>query len=80
MTTHIRAAAAALLLAAATHVTGPAARAQDIQRRVAAAPDGTVRMTFAARSGVCGNGRNVNIRNGNNDVDWESDCERGPVR
>ena len=66
--------AAALLLA-------PAARSQSIERRVASAPDGTVRMTFAAREGVCGNGRNVNIRSRNDrESDWESDCEHGPVR
>jgi hypothetical protein len=39
-------------------VAGPAA-AQRIGARVAAAPDGTVRLSFAARAGVCGNGRNV---------------------
>ena len=65
--------AAALLLA-------PAAGAQSIERRVAAAPSGTVRMTFAAREGVCGNGRNVNIRSASDrQSDWESDCEHGPV-
>jgi hypothetical protein len=39
-------------------VAGPAA-AQRLGARVAAAPDGTVRLSFAARPGVCGNGRNV---------------------
>ncbi len=39
-------------------VAGPAA-AQRLGGRVAAAPDGTVRLSFAARPGVCGNGRNV---------------------
>jgi len=33
--------------------------AQSLGARVAAAPDGTVRFTFAARLGVCGNGRTV---------------------
>lgn len=32
---------------------------QGLERRVAAAPDGTVRLTFAARPGVCGDGRSV---------------------
>ena len=39
-------------------VSGPAA-AQRLGARLAAAPDGAVRVSFAARPGVCGNGRNV---------------------
>jgi len=39
-------------------VAGPAA-AQRLGARVAAAPDGTVRLSFAARPGVCGDGRHV---------------------
>jgi hypothetical protein len=39
-------------------VSGPAA-AQRLGARVAAVPDGTVRLSFAARPGVCGDGRNV---------------------
>ena len=39
-------------------VAGPAA-AQRLGARVAAAPDGTVRLSFAARPGVCGDGRNL---------------------
>lgn len=56
-----------------------AATAQTIDRRVTSAPDGTVRFSFAARPGVCGNGHNVNIQDSRN-PDWESDCEAGPVR
>jgi hypothetical protein len=56
-----------------------AATAQTIDRRVASAPDGTVRFSFAARPGVCGNGHNVNIQDSRN-PDWESDCDNGPVR
>ncbi len=33
--------------------------AQSLGARVAAAPDGTVRLTFAARPGVCGNGHSI---------------------
>ena len=39
-------------------VAGPAA-AQRLGARVAAAPDGIVRLSFAARPGVCGDGHNV---------------------
>ena len=64
------------LLAAAT----PAA-AQDLRSRIEGAPDGTVRLSFAARAGVCGNGRNISTggRHGGKDG-WEHDCESGPVR
>ena len=55
--------------------------AQTVVQRVAAAGDGTVRLNFAARRGVCGNGGN-NITTVNEDEhgEWESDCAPGPVR
>jgi len=46
------------LLVAWALVAGPAA-AQRLGARVAAAPDGIVRLSFAARAGVCGDGRGV---------------------
>ena len=67
-----------------------------LARRVAAASDGTVRFSFAARPGVYGNGRNIiswDCRNGNcrsrqvegnysdrDGDDWGSACDSGPVR
>ena len=70
--------------------------AQSIARRVAAVKDGTVRMSFAARSDVCGNGSgNISTGRGTNRSvrsssgtgytttrrnEWEDDCESGPVR
>lgn len=56
-------------------------RAQTLQERVSAVGDGVVRLSFAAREGVCGWGgdRRVVSRTGQSD-DWESRCERGPVR
>lgn len=71
--------AAALLLAAAT-LGGQNLHAQSIADRVSRAPDGTVRMSFAAREGVCGSGRgNITVRSSDDD-EWTSDCEEGPVR
>lgn len=82
-----------LVLAAALAAATPGG-AQDLARRVAAAPDGQVRFTYAARPGVYGNGRNTiswdcnngRCRNQQSDGDWEGDdvsrspCDSGPVR
>ena len=68
--------------------------AQSIARRVAQVKDGSVRMSFASRSDVCGNGAgNISTRNGRTMTsngsggyttarhnEWEDDCEAGPVR
>lgn len=51
---------------------------QSIAERVSAVRDGQVRMSFAARPGVCGNGRNISTHRDTDD--WESWCEPGPVR
>jgi hypothetical protein len=56
--------------------------AQSLAQRVRDAGDGTVRLSFAARKGVCSHGPgNITIVGGNrSDDEWESDCEGGPVR
>ncbi len=51
---------------------------QSIAARVSAVTDGQVRMSFTARPGVCGNGRNISTHRETDD--WESWCEPGPVR
>lgn len=54
--------------------------AQSLVERVRQAPDGTVRLSFAAREGVCGSGPNsITITDGDGDSEWEQNCERGPV-
>jgi len=80
--------ACVLLLAASS------AAAQTLEKRVTAAPDGSVRFSFAARPGVYGNGRNSiswgcdggDCRH-RQTTDWQSDrddwsepCDSGPVR
>ena len=58
-------------------------RAQDLRTRIESAPDGIVRLSFAAKEGVCGNGRNnISTHRGSKyrDDGWESGCEEGPVR
>jgi hypothetical protein len=56
--------------------------AQSLADRLASAPDGRVRLSFTAKPGVCGDGRNINTwRSGEwRSDEWESWCEPGPVR
>jgi hypothetical protein len=74
------------LLTLATIAMFPAAGAAqaappDLARRIAAAGDGTVRLSFAARDGVCGNGgHNITIVSDDERGEWQSDCAPGPVR
>ena len=58
--------ASRVLLLAAAAITGIGAHAggQTLAQRIARAPDGTIRLAFASRDGVCGNGRDV-VRIGN---------------
>jgi hypothetical protein len=64
----------AVLLAVAPEVA-----AQGLAQRVGATRDGQFHLSFAARSGVCGNGSN-SISIVDDDDEWEGSCERGPVR
>ena len=56
--------------------------AQSLAQRVQGAGDGTVRLSFAAREGVCsrGPGSITILDDDDADEEWESDCEGGPVR
>lgn len=56
------------------------ARAQTLAQRIDRVKDGTVRLSYAARPGVCGNGRNISTHDGGRRDEWQSDCEEGPVR
>lgn len=83
--------ATAVVLAALAGAAG-VAPAQSIASRVARVSNGTVRMSFAAKPGICGNGNSIRYSNsrgrttwGDNwntsrDVEWESDCSPGPAR
>jgi len=60
---------------------------QGLSQRIASAPDGAVQFAYAARPGVCGNGRTYYSINGSlwfgsmNDNTLRSDpCQPGPVR
>jgi hypothetical protein len=67
------------------------APAQSIADRVARISQGTVRMSFAARPGVCGSGNSIHHGTGgrtswsddgnrSRDVEWDSECSHGPAR
>lgn len=68
-----------LLALAIAGVAAPAA-GQSLERRIANTPDGSVRLSFAAREGVCGNGRNINFHRGSERDGWDWQCDEGPVR
>jgi HEAT repeat protein len=72
--------AAVLALAA----TAPPLAAQSVAQRVDAVRDGTVRLSYAARPGVCGNGDggvSITGRHGDGGQYWGARvCESGPVR
>jgi HEAT repeat protein len=70
-------------------VVGPATEAQSLANRVNAVRNGRVHFTFAAREGVCGNGRsfisigsdmNIGSYTFMSDGRISEPCERGPVR
>ena len=82
-----------ILIIVAAALTGgvpQTAPAQSIAQRVASAPDGKVRMTFAARPDICGHGTFI-TRGRNNQMSWNDDkwnddveyseyCDESPVR
>ncbi len=71
-----------MMLAALTCAAVNQAGAQNLAQRAAQVKDGTVRFSFAAREGVCGDGRNNISDRGDRDSKWkdvEWTCERGPV-
>ena len=73
--------AALALAVGATTLVG-----QPLARRVGSVTAGTVRMSFAARADVCGNGRgsissgNQRWSGANHRDEWDDECQKGPVR
>lgn len=72
---------------AAVVAVAAAAHGQSLAARIAAAGDGRVQMRYAARPGVCGDGRGSIgtgprslIRQDDGDDDWSHWCAPGPVR
>ena len=68
------------------------APAQSIASKVARVSNGSVRMSFTAKPGICGSGNSIWHSNGrgrttwgdnwnsSRDVEWETDCSMGPAR
>lgn len=68
------------------------ATAQSIASKIARVANGRVRMTFAAKPGICGGGNSITHSNGRGrttwgdnwndspDVEWETDCGHGLAR
>jgi hypothetical protein len=74
-----------ILLAFISFALAGTADAQSLSRRVYGVRDGTVRISYASRPDVCGNGRgNISTRNSNSRSkyrdEWMDECEPGPVR
>lgn len=68
-------------LAPAILLVPAALSAQGVGRRIEAIDQGTVRLAFAARDGVCGSGdHNIQVRSRDQRGEWEGECEAGPVR
>ena len=59
----------------------PTVAAQGLAERAAALGAGSIRMSFAARAGVCGSGggRSITIEDDDRG-EWDPDCTPGPVR
>lgn len=77
-----------LAIGSALLALAPTARGQSIAEQVERVDDGKVRMSFATRPGVCGDGRGSisfdggrgrHARHGRSD-DWDWECEPGPAR
>jgi hypothetical protein len=81
-----------LVVLAALAGVAEIAPAQSIASRVARVSNGTVRMSFATKPGVCGSGNSIRHNNGrgrttwgndwnrSRDVEYENDCDPGPAR
>jgi len=62
-------------------ILAPASEAQetgDLARRMEAVPDGSVRFSYAARAGVCGDGHHISVHHDDEGPeDWR--CDDGPI-
>lgn len=76
MRTHVR----TLLATVVGMLLAAGAAAQALGSRITGVRDGTIRLTYAARPGVVGNGHEIHHRSDDDDVVWQTTCDSGPVR
>jgi hypothetical protein len=70
-----------ILVLVALALTPAGVEAQTLAQRAAALGEGTLRVSFAARPGVCSNGSHgITIVSHTENDEWEDDCTPGPVR
>jgi HEAT repeats len=91
-TLNLTVARTAVAVLVATAFVGSAVSAQSIASKVSRVSNGTVRMSFAVRPGICGSGNSIRHDNGrgstnwgndwnsSRDVEWDNDCSVGPAR
>jgi hypothetical protein len=70
---------AAIVMLGAMMLSAAPSQAQTLVERIEGAPDGKVRMTFAARPGTCGIGESFTTHR-HQDEDWEWVCDPSPLR
>ena len=70
----------ALMMTGLALVLASPVTAQSLRSRIEGAPDGLVRISYAGKPGICGNGEGSIHRRSNRDDGWERDCDDGPVR
>jgi hypothetical protein len=70
----------ALAMAVLAVVLASPALGQSLRSRIDGAPDGLVRLSYAGKPGICGNGEGSIHRRSSRDDGWERDCDDGPVR
>ena len=58
----------------------PGLAAQSLASRIEGVKEGTVRMSFAAREGVCGDGEHSITYGSGRRGEWVGSCAHGPVR
>ena len=79
----MKTAAMGLILAAGVLTSMPLRAQESVSQAVRRVTNGTMRLQFKARAGVCGSGRSMsfssNDRSPHNN-EWQSECEPGPVR
>lgn len=72
--------AGAALAGGSACAAAQSAQVAALEQKVFASKDATIRLTFATKPNVCGNGdRNISIHGDDDEDGWKSDCDHGPA-